>query len=199
MSSSKHKLKQRNIYAWLLISILINHIENSYGMIIASEKNESTLACSFYETINITSGHEQHDGSWYHNSISYPVGHFMSYNYIRQNESIIKVNPHVRGCYCLQQPCINACCETDKLINWANDNGDGSCTDVDDKYKTVMWEVGTDNPQNVDVLSAFHWKYSRPDGQLFFLNSELKSDQWQLMEVRIIIPQKLLRFTVNLQ
>lgn len=164
----------------VLFTILTAQISMGIRIPVATpgEKNQ---ACMFYQTKNISSGHEQPDGSWFHEGVSYPLGHFISYNFIKQNDSIISVPPHVRGCYCLQRPCVTSCCEPNKLINWTLESGDGKCRDDDIFFKKVMWNVGKDPSQQVDVLNAFHWRYYRPTCQLFFLSPEYATDIWILM------------------
>lgn len=188
INPKQKSMKSSSFHVLLLVAVFVQQIENSYGVVISSD-NEHTQACSFYETKNVTNGYEQPDGSWYHDGISYPIGHFMTYNFIRRNGTVIKVAPHVRACYCLQRPCITACCETDNVINWKNGHGDGSCHEADEKYDQVLWEVGILEPQTKDLLKAFHWKYFKPDCQLFFLNKEWDSDRWTLLEVQKCVNQ----------
>lgn len=162
----------------------VTHV--AVGKIAVATVNETDQACTFYQTKNISSGHEQPDGSWLHEGVSYPLGHFLTYNYIRRNGSVIRVPPHVRGCYCLQRSCIVSCCESNQLLNWENNMGDGGCRDDDAFYKEVIWEIGFENPpKKVDVLKKFHWSYARPGSecQLFFLEpADNEMDKWRLME-----------------
>lgn len=179
------RLLKLSILVTVLISILVG-TSARISAIREVNENDTDLACTFYQTKNISSGHEQPDGSWLHQGVSYPVGHFMIYKFIKYNGTeIIPVQPHVRGCYCLQRPCISACCDPNELINWYKEDGDGWCRKNETFFDKVMWEIETKDEKRevVDVLEKFHWSYKRPNCRVFFLSSDIPDDKWILWEV----------------
>lgn len=67
--------------------------------------------CSFYDTVNITDGVKNSDGSVSYEGITYLLDQYKSYDYIYKGPNVRKnVTSHLRGCICQHRICIRSCC-----------------------------------------------------------------------------------------
>ena len=73
--------------------------------------------CDLRETVNITGGYNDDKGNYLFNGVLYSPGNFATINFVlnRVGEKI-PTSQHVRGCICLNKPCIRFCCEDDSCI-----------------------------------------------------------------------------------
>lgn len=79
------------------------------------EEQKDNFPCSFLETINITDGIRNFDGSISHDGIRFSENHYKEYGYIyRDYEHKQTVKKHIRGCICLYKICIRSCCRNEE-------------------------------------------------------------------------------------
>lgn len=94
------------VWQWLFITIGFASLNWSNGFILSRE-----LPCHYLDSINITDGIKQKDGSILYNKNRFTKDQYTKVNYILENgvERII-VPPYLRGCLCNNKPCIRFCC-----------------------------------------------------------------------------------------
>lgn len=69
------------------------------------------LPCRFLDSVNITDGIRNDDGSITFNDITFPKDQYARINFILENGTKhVTVDPYVRGCLCAIKPCIRLCC-----------------------------------------------------------------------------------------
>lgn len=77
--------------------------------IATSEIAKNKLSCNFHDTINISSGTLNEIGQFHHNGVKYDKHLFAEFDYVITNSSMVKVEPHIRGCICLLKNCVRVC------------------------------------------------------------------------------------------
>lgn len=79
------------------------------------EEQKDNFPCSFLETINITGGIRNSDGSMSYDDIRFSENHYKEYGYIYKDyEHKQAVGKHIRGCICLYKICIRSCCRNEE-------------------------------------------------------------------------------------
>lgn len=74
--------------------------------------------CNFFDTVNITDGHHNSDGSITYENITYTSEQYEMYDYIYKGPTVRRnVSTHIRGCICQQRICIRSCCSRNQHIN----------------------------------------------------------------------------------
>ncbi|XP_058833696.1 G-protein coupled receptor Mth2-like isoform X2 [Topomyia yanbarensis] len=75
------------------------------------------LPCDFLDSVNITDGALERDGSIMHDSVRYDVLHYAKVNYSYDASGAqIYVPDHIRGCVCQVKSCVWVCCPTELII-----------------------------------------------------------------------------------
>ncbi|CRK99458.1 CLUMA_CG012609, isoform A [Clunio marinus] len=93
-------------YRLLVISIIISarHFCHAFYF-------QEGEPCSFFDTMNITSGKQDQNGNFNFNGEIFKKGTFATYNYTIENfTDLVAAEPHIRGCVCNSKPCIRLCC-----------------------------------------------------------------------------------------
>lgn len=147
--------------------------------IFISRSVESSLPCSFIETVNITGGYVDIDRNFVHNSDVYPLGMYQEFDYIEDHtKSRTSVNPHIRGCLCNLKPCIRLCCQ---------DNGtkfDSMC------YKSDKFTVvNADNEEEtIDLNDNYYGTLvGRPCKVMYVLDvNDYDEDRWNFLKVSFV-------------
>lgn len=105
----------------------------------------SKLPCYFFDSINITDGIRQSNGSILFDGIDFSYDQYAVLSYIIDNGERKASAPHFRGCLCNIKPCYRLCC-SDKLIKDTTINLDDNCNEeltqmegevLDDKHKFI--------------------------------------------------------------
>lgn len=79
------------------------------------EEQKDNFPCNYLETINITDGTRNSDGSISHDGIRYSANHYKEFGYIYKNYvHKQRVPKHIRGCICLYKMCIRSCCSNEE-------------------------------------------------------------------------------------
>lgn len=107
-------LKSNAMGVWLFIMIsLLMTVNWSSGFLLGRE-----LPCHFLESVNITDGTQQSDGSIIYMGNQFTKNQYTKINYILENgEKRIIVQPYLRGCLCNQKPCIRLCCPNGSVFD----------------------------------------------------------------------------------
>lgn len=67
--------------------------------------------CSHFDSINITNGKKNPNGSITYRGITYSPNHYRTYDYIYLNQkNKTYVGNHTRGCICFYRKCVRSCC-----------------------------------------------------------------------------------------
>lgn len=131
----------------------------------------SKLPCYFFDSINITDGIQQPNGSIQFDGIDFPHKQYAVLNYIIDNGERKACNPHFRGCLCNIKPCFRLCC-SDKVIKETTINLDHNCNEelsqmeeevIDEKHKYINLFLGQ---QPIDVKNR--------TCKQFFIEGEIK-------------------------
>lgn len=88
---------------WTIITISLAYLSNINGLL-----HTVQLPCDFVDSINITGGVEFSNNSILFEGIVY--NQYATVNFIWNGTKQTQVEPHIRGCPCLQTPCIRLCC-----------------------------------------------------------------------------------------
>lgn len=105
----------------------------------------SKLPCYFFDSINITDGIHQPNGSILFDGIEFSYDQYAVLSYIIDNGERKPSKPHFRGCLCNIKPCFRLCC-SDKLIKYTTINLDDNCNEeltqmegevFDEKHKFI--------------------------------------------------------------
>lgn len=170
-----HQKRIKN-YVIILLLALINWCE-CYG-------NNSNVPCNFWETVNITNGIRNDDGSITHNRITYTEQDYAEFNYTFLNKTHRKdVEPHLRACTCNDKPCVRLCCEPGQVYRpGIRCHPYKGAFDVPiDVYK------GHNEVAKVQLEEYFSHTWSKPCDQVYMPTSMLKNltkveDEWRLLE-----------------
>lgn len=75
-----------------------------------NRSNASFLPCEFHNSINITDGRRNYDGSISYDNITYTPNQFGVVDFIVKRRVHVLVPVHIRGCICEIKKCIRLCC-----------------------------------------------------------------------------------------
>ncbi|CAH1722926.1 unnamed protein product [Chironomus riparius] len=143
--------------------------------IFISRSVESSLPCSFIETVNITGGYVDIDRNYIYSSDVYPLGAYQEFDYLEDfARNRVSVDPHIRGCICKLKPCIRLCCQGKE------NNFDSNCF-ISDTI-TVVNEVNED--ETID-LNDTHYGIliGRPCKVMYELNvADYDDDRWNFLK-----------------
>lgn len=108
------------------------------------EKNAEP--CSFYDTINITSGFYDTNNSITHEGIRYSSDQYKVYDYIYRGIDIKRnVTEHYRGCVCQQRICIRSCCRQGFVFE------NGKCSRAEDDV--VEFNVAIEHMAGIKIFN----------------------------------------------
>lgn len=71
---------------------------------------DNDLPCDFLDSINITDGVEQPNKSIIFKGIEFPNDHYGRIAYVLNATERVPAESHLRGCPCIDKPCIRLCC-----------------------------------------------------------------------------------------
>lgn len=111
--------------------VFLTNYAFSLSLIILSGMNfaECTkLPCYFFDSINITSGMRQSNGSILFDGIDFPRHQYTVLNYIVDDGERIATKPYIRGCLCNIKPCFRLCC-SNQLIEGSTNILDDNCNE----------------------------------------------------------------------
>ncbi|XP_055606807.1 G-protein coupled receptor Mth2-like isoform X3 [Uranotaenia lowii] len=92
------------------------------------EMLKSDLPCDFLDSVNITGGSFDHDGTITFQNVRYPVASYARINYSYVSEEIdeenvkitrVEVDYYIRGCVCVIKKCVWVCC--DNILSYKNE------------------------------------------------------------------------------
>lgn len=95
-------------------TIILTFVNWSDGFFLSTNE----LPCEFEDSINITDGSIQPDGSILNDGTKYTKQQIYTVNYrMDNNNKRIKANAHLRGCPCMVKPCLRLCCPLGSFVN----------------------------------------------------------------------------------
>lgn len=105
-------LMQKYVRNALLIVIGLVFLNCSNALFAANK----VLPCDFQDSINITDGTRELDGSIKFNNISFARDQYAEINYFQISETVRIFSPsYYRGCPCNVKTCIRLCCSLGKI------------------------------------------------------------------------------------
>lgn len=137
------------------------------------------LPCEFLDSINITAGVKQANGSILFDGILFPIDEIAEVDYSLENgKEHISVKPHIRGCLCQIQPCFRLCCPHGSFKQYGN--GSKSCL-LHEAAHNLEHEIVDTNNQTQTVKLHEHFKYvdHRPCEEFYY------ADEYQITHVMI--------------
>lgn len=151
---------------WLPLAILICLL--SVNLMHASSLSPD-LPCKFLDSINITAGAKQANGSMLFDGILFSKDEIAEVDYSLENgKEHISVKPHIRGCLCQDnRPCFRLCCPHGSFTQYGN--GSRSCLFHESAYN-LEHEILDENNQTKTVKLHEHFKYvdHRPCKELYY-------------------------------
>lgn len=121
------------------------------------------IPCEFLDSVNITDGIRQSNGSILFNGIQFPSDQYATINYIYENGTKrITVDPYTRGCLCNIKPCIRLCCPYGTFVN-------GKKCDSHESAREFESDVIDENNNVNKVILDHHFGYvaDRPCSYFF--------------------------------
>lgn len=162
----------------LLILMIRSHIVSPIELVSSSKD----LPCHFLDSINITAGFRQPNGSIIFNGISFPKNKIATLDYILVNGTEnVPVKPHVRGCLCgLEKPCVRLCCPHGSVSEYTNE---GHICSTHESAKDLESEIVDKNNQTNTVKLHEHFVYvdHRPCKEFYV------ADEFQITHVNSTI------------
>lgn len=79
------------------------------------------LPCNYYDSINITAGVKHSNGSITLNGFEFTYGQYFKFDYILNGAERTAVAEYIRGCPCINKPCVRLCCPLGSVMD-AEDN-----------------------------------------------------------------------------
>lgn len=131
-------------------------------------------SCNFLDTINVTSGRLDQYKNLHHNGMVFQKGTFEQYDYVMENGTEMKVEPHIRGCVCGFKPCIRVCCmvENDNHNICVSSTASLSIPTQDEDEESSSISISMDS-KDYEVLVG------RPCGQMYRLEpQDYTDDRW---------------------
>lgn len=167
-----YHLKDNKMYIIISLLAIIN-LHLCYGA-------NSTLPCSFWDTVNITSGVVSADGSITYNNITYTENEYAEFDYVFLNKTHREnVTSHLRACTCKDKPCVRLCCEAGYIFKKGK-----KCIPYNNTFEVAVDVYKNRNNQPVQLLNYFSHTWTKPCIQLYPVNKK-KADQmaaWHLLE-----------------
>lgn len=105
------------------------------------------LQCHFQDSINITDGKHFPNKSIIHNGIEFPKDHYAMVNHILNGSKSVRVNPHARGCPCLEKPCVRLCCPFGSYVSSMEFEKEVVCSE-NEAAKKVQVRITDDHNQS---------------------------------------------------
>lgn len=145
---------------------------------VSLEKTSDFLPCYFVDSINITAGVRQPNGSIIFNDILFSAEEIATVNYTLVNGTKhVPVTPHTRGCLCSRgKSCVRLCCPHGSLSEY--NNGRHICR-THEAAKDLEGEIVDENNHTKTVKLHQHFSIvdHRPCEEFFYL------DEYQLTHV----------------
>lgn len=171
MEQKKHCVYQKCIQNYIIFLLIV--------VIELCSCDNSSLSCNFWETVNITSGIENADGSITHNNITYAKSNYAEFNYTFLNKTHRKdVDRHFRACSCKDRPCVRLCCEPGQVSSGAGCHSHNGTFDVPIDVYTGYYN----EKASVQLTKHFSHTWSKPCPELYTPKTNQTKDEWRLLE-----------------
>lgn len=137
------------------------------------------LPCHFLDSINITDGIAQTDGSIIFQNTIFPENQYAEVNYVLKNgNDHIPVKSHLRGCLCSIKPCMRLCCPPGTIVEYSD--GKQVCKPHEAARKLTGEVVSENNKkQTLRLDQKFAFVDQHPCHQLYFAD-----DPYQIKNVK---------------
>lgn len=150
------------------------------------EEDKEGFKCNFIDTINITAGNKNSDGSITYNDIRYAEQHYKIYGYIYSSfHKRVAAPKHIRGCICKYQICIRSCCQK------GEDFVNNTCIVEDDitlsKFKIDIHDDGDVENHDLYDDDEFEVTYGQSCKGKVFNSKDFEEGEWFLEKVRKFI------------
>ncbi|XP_055318309.1 G-protein coupled receptor Mth2-like isoform X2 [Sitodiplosis mosellana] len=158
MSGGVH-LSLHTMGVWLFITIGFISVNWSNGFLLSRE-----LPCHYLDSVNITDGVKQNDGSIIYNDIRFANDQYTKINYILENGmERVTVEPYVRGCLCNQRPCIRLCCPIGSFYD-ATVTGKRKCSQNESahQFESDVFDHTQNKVQKVVLDQHFEYVDDKP-------------------------------------
>lgn len=121
------------------------------------------LPCDFLDSINITEGIRQSDKSIIYNNMTFHQDQYAKINYKLENGTArVAVDPYIRGCVCIDKPCIRLCCPYGTFVEGRNCRSHDAAKNFDAEILDA-----NDKPENVILDDLFAYVDDRPCNKFF--------------------------------
>lgn len=142
------------------------------------------VPCKFKDSINITKGQKNADGSITFDGMRFAKGEYGVFDYkFKDGDKRVPTQPHTRGCSCKTRPCISFCCPRGSI--YSDDEG---CL----KPRNFSMPIELRNHKNessmVDLFTQFGYVMNMPCDNIVEKNPEqYPTDIWYLYDVSVLI------------
>lgn len=141
------------------------------------------VPCKYLDSINITNGKKNTDGSITFDGIRFGRGDYGLYDYVIVNGNTRNpAQPHLRGCPCKKKPCVSLCCPRGSIYS----NEAGCMKPETFSTPTEIW-----NDKNVtatvEMFEHFGYVQNKPCDAEGFTEMDPEqnpTDVWYLYNVR---------------
>lgn len=149
------------------------------------EEELNKSPCSHFDTVNITGGSRNSDGSITFNGITYDSKHYSEYDYIYSSHQIkVPVKKHIRGCICLHRICVRACCPDGYVHNGGcilNPSNETRTMNVTIKQK------GLSKHHDLFHDDVYGLTFTKACDGFMLVPEEYDHDRWHLERVYLLI------------
>lgn len=177
---------------FLLVLVLLCVQANGYsGPSFVSDN--LNVPCKFLDSINITDGIQNVDGSITFDEITYTSDNYGIFNYEFVNETYRRpAVPHLRGCTCRVRPCVRLCCPRGHIV------GNG-CEKYDQSHNLSIDIWNSENETStVQLFEQFSYTLGKPCQFIIENFPETNpEDEWYLYHVSVKVSSTIERGNYN--
>lgn len=183
LTCNTHKNNINCLY-WAIIHIIFLVIwPTTFTTVHTLMQDNFNVPCRYKDSINITNGQRNADGSITYDGIRFTKADYGTYDYKFEN-GLTRVNtkPHIRGCTCKYRPCISLCCPRNSI--YSDQSG---CGKINKFNLTIDVWSETNETKRVDMFPYFGYVLNMPCEETVEKDPESHpTDIWYLYDVRMI-------------
>lgn len=183
LTCSNHKNNVNRIY-WAILHIFFIAIwPNKISSVHALMQDNFNVPCKYKDSINITNGQRNADGSITYDGIRFAKEDYGIYDYKFENGlTRVKTVPHVRGCTCKHRPCVSLCCPRNSV--YSDELG---CVRNGRFNATIDVWSETNETKTIEMFPYFGYVLNMPCEATVEKEPELHpTDIWYLYDVRMV-------------
>lgn len=134
--------------SWTVIAVYLTFINCCNGI---------DLPCDYLDSINITEGIHQPNGSIIFNDIEFPLHHYANVSYALKGTERTTVLEHTRGCPCINKPCLRLCCPYGSRAVYSKSGKLTKICQKDESIKNHSIELIDDKNQTETIILNKHY------------------------------------------